>query len=417
MLRECWSFVLWSPPGNWKESTDMNPARNNRNQNAGPSLPARRQILKASIALGAASLLPHSTGRAQAQAAQPTATPVPSVKPIGRRKLGSLAVSSLGIGVQNMTRTYQTTIPTRSEMINIIRTAFEHGVTFFDAAEAYGPFEVERLLGEAVEPFRDEVVITSKFGWDLDLETGQMVGGLNSRPEHIKPAVEGMLKRLRTDRIDLLYQHRVDPQVPIEDVAGAISDLMDEGKVLHWGLVEMGLETLRRAHAVQPVTAVQNEYSMLWRGPEDGVLDVCEELGIGFVPWSPLGVGFLTGAIDARTSFAAGDIRGSETRFSPENIAANLALVELLNTWAERKEAAPGQIALAWLMAQKPWIVPIPGSTQMAHMLENIGADAVRFTKAEIAQLNKAVAAIEIQGARLPDGLLSLSGVEAPPQE
>lgn len=393
----------------------MKNARNNPNPNAGPALPARRQVLKAGVALVAASLLPLNTGRAQA--AQPAATPAPRTKPIGRRKLGSLEVSSLGIGVQNMTRTYQTTIPTRPEMINIIRTAFEHGVTFFDAAEAYGPLEVERILGEAVEPFRDEVVIASKFGWDIDPETGRMVGGLNSRPEHIKAAVEGMLTRLRTDRIDLLYQHRVDPQVPIEDVAGAISDLMDEGKVLHWGLVEMGLETLRRAHAELPVTAVQNEYSMLWRGPEDGVLDVCEELGIGFVPWSPLGVGFLTGAIDAFTRFAAGDIRGSETRFSPENIAANLALVELLNTWAERKEAAPGQIALAWLMAQKPWIVPIPGSTQMAHMLENIGADAVRFTKAEIAQLNKAVAAIEIQGARLPDGLLSLSGVEAPPQE
>jgi aryl-alcohol dehydrogenase-like predicted oxidoreductase len=205
--------------------------------------------------------------------------------------------------------------------------------------------------------------------------------------------------------------------VPIEDVAGAISELMAEGKVLHWGLCEMGLETLRRAHAIQPVTAVQNEYSMLWRGPEDGVLDVCEELGIGFVPWSPLGVGFLTGAIDAQTRFAPGDIRGSETRFSPENLPANLALVDLLKSWAERKEAMPGQIALAWLMAQKPWIVPIPGSTQMAHMLENIGADAVQFTEDEITELNQAVSAIEVQGARLPDGILALSGLEAPPKE
>ncbi|MBZ0295081.1 MAG: aldo/keto reductase [Anaerolineae bacterium] len=388
----------------------MNNKRNNRNQNDGPVLPGRRQVLKAGMALAAASLLPLNIGRAQDQTEQTTT-------PIGRRNLGSLEVSSIGIVAQNMTRTYQTTIPTRPEMINIIRTAFDHGVTFFDAAEAYGPFEVERLLGEAVEPFRDQVVITSKFGWDIDLETGQMIGGLNSRPEHIKQAVEAMLTRLRTDRIDLLYQHRVDPQVPIEDVAGAIRELMDEGKVLHWGLSEMGLETLRRAHAEQPVTAVQNEYSMLWRGPEDGVLAVCEELGIGFVPWSPLGVGFLTGAIDAQTRFAPGDIRGSETRFSPENLPANLALVELLNSWSERKEATRAQIALAWLMAQKPWIVPIPGSTQMAHMLENIGADAVQFAEDEIAELNQAVAAIEVQGARLPDGVLALSGLEAPPQE
>jgi aryl-alcohol dehydrogenase-like predicted oxidoreductase len=331
--------------------------------------------------------------------------------------LGSLEVSSVGLGVQNMSRTYQTTIPTRSEMHNIIRTAFDHGVTFFDAAEAYGPHEVERILGEAITPFRDEIAITSKFGWDIDPETGQMRGGLNSRPEHIKLAVEGMLRRLGTDRIDLLYQHRVDPQVPIEDVAGAVKELIDEGKVLHWGLSEMGPNTLRRAHATLPVSAVQNEYSMLWRGPEAEIIPLCEELGIGFVPWSPLGVGFLTGAIDAVTRFADGDIRQSETRFSPENLPNNLALVDLLKSWAERKEATPGQISLAWLMAQKPWIVPIPGTTQMAHMLENIGADAVQFTDAELAELNQSLSAIEIQGARLPDGVLALSGLEAPPKE
>jgi aryl-alcohol dehydrogenase-like predicted oxidoreductase len=316
-----------------------------------------------------------------------------------------------------MTRTYQTTIPTRSEMLNIIRMAFDHGVTFFDAAEAYGPHEVERLLGEAIAPFRDEVVITSKFGWDIDPETGQMRGGLNSRPEQIKAAVEGMLSRLRTDRIDLLYQHRVDPQVPIEDVAGAVKELMDEGKVLHWGLSEMGLNTLRRAHAALPVSAVQNEYSMLWRGPEEEVIPLCEELGIGFVPWSPLGVGFLTGAIDAGTRFAEGDIRQSESRFSPENLPHNLALVDLLRSWAEQKQATPGQIALAWLMAQKPWIVPIPGTTQMAHMIENTGAAAVQFTDAELTELNESVATIEVRGARLPDGVAALSGVDAPPQE
>ena len=333
-----------------------------------------------------------------------------------RRKLGSLEVSSVGLGVQNMHRTYQTTIPSRPEMLNIIRTAFDRGVTFFDTAEAYGPHECERIVGEAIASFRDKAVITSKFGWDVDLETGERRPGLVSRPERIKAAVEGMLKRLRTDRIDLLYQHRVDPQVPIEDVAGAVKDLMAQGKVLHWGLSEMGLNTLRRAHATLPVTAVQSEYSMLWRGPEDAVISLCEELGIGFVPWSPLGVGFLTGAIDARTRFAQGDIRAIETRFSPENLPHNLALVALLRSWAERKQAAAAQIALAWLMAQKPWIVPIPGTTQMAHMLENIGAASVPFSPSEVTELNQAVAEIQIRGARLPDAVLVFSGVEAPPK-
>ena len=332
----------------------------------------------------------------------------------GRRRLGKLEVSSVGLGVQNMSRTYQTTVPYRPEMINIIRSAFDRGVTFFDAAEAYGPHEVERILGEGVAPFRNKVVITSKFGWNIDLETGERRPGLNSKPEHIKLAVEGMLKRLRTDRIDLLYQHRVDPEVPIEDVAGTVKDLMTQGKVLHWGLSEMGLKTLRRAHAALPVTAVQNEYSMLWRGPEKEVIPTCEELGIGFVPWSPLGVQFLTGWIDANTRFAPGDIRGVESRFSPENLPHNLQLVELLKTWAKRKEVTPGQIALAWLMAQKPWIVPIPGTTQMAHMVENSGAAGVRFTPAELTELNSAVRAIEIRGQRLPDAVLVFSGVEAP---
>jgi aryl-alcohol dehydrogenase-like predicted oxidoreductase len=333
-----------------------------------------------------------------------------------RRKLGSLEVSSVGLGVQNMHRTYQTTIPSRPEMLNIIRTAFDRGVTFFDTAEAYGPHECERIVGEAIASFRDKAVITSKFGWDVDLETGERRPGLVSRPERIKAAVEGMLKRLRTDRIDLLYQHRVDPQVPIEDVAGAVKDLMAQGKVLHWGLSEMGLNTLRRAHATLPVTAVQSEYSMLWRGPEESVLPLCEELGIGFVPWSPLGVGFLTGAIDARTRFAQGDIRAIETRFSPENLPHNLALVALLRSWAERKQAAAAQIALAWLMAQKPWIVPIPGTTQMAHMLENIGAASVPFSPSEVTELNQTVAEIQVRGARLPDAVLVFSGVEAPPK-
>ncbi|HEY3039599.1 MAG TPA: aldo/keto reductase, partial [Pyrinomonadaceae bacterium] len=332
----------------------------------------------------------------------------------GRRRLGKLQVSSVGLGVQNMSRKYETTVPYRPEMINIIRAAYDRGVSFFDTAEAYGPFECERILGESIAPFRNKIVITSKFGWNIDLETGERRPGLNSKPDHIKRAVEGSLKRLQTDRIDLLYQHRVDPEVSIEDVAGAVKQLMDQGKVLHWGLSEMGLKTLRRAHAALPVTAVQNEYSMFWRGPEKEVIPTCEELGIGFVPWSPLGVQFLTGWIDANTRFAPGDIRGVESRFSPENLPHNLQLVELLKTWAKRKEVTPGQIALAWLMAQKPWIVPIPGTTQMAHMVENSGAAGVRFTPAEISELNSAVRAIEVKGQRLPDAVLAFSGVEAP---
>jgi aryl-alcohol dehydrogenase-like predicted oxidoreductase len=371
----------------------------------------RRDFLLSAASVAAVPLL---AGFVQPAAAQSSSRTAASAEMSGRRKLGALEVSSVGLGVQNMHRTYQSTIPARPEMINIIRTAFERGVTFFDTAEAYGPHECERILGEAIASFRDKVVITSKFGWNIDLETGERRPGLISRPDHIKRAVQGSLKRLRTDRIDLLYQHRVDPQVPIEDVAGAVKDLMTEGKVLNWGLSEMGLKTLRRAHAALPVTAVQNEYSMLWRGPESEVIPLCEELGIGFVPWSPLGVGFLTGAIDEKTRFADGDIRKIESRFSPENLPHNLALVKLLQSWAERKGATRAQVALAWLMAQKPWIVPIPGTTQMAHMLENNGAAAIRFAPSELAELNASVSEIEIRGARLPDAVLAFSGVEAP---
>lgn len=393
----------------------MDDTRNDLVREDGSGRSGRRQFIGAGIALAAASLLPQGIARAQGQGEAGVSTsPQPTLN--GRRRLGTLEVSSVGLGVQNMSRTYQTTIPTRSEMFNIIRTAFDHGVTFYDAAEAYGPHEVERILGEGVAPFRDKVVITSKFGWNIDLETGERRPGLNSRPEHIKLAVEGMLKRLRTDRIDLLYQHRVDPQVPIEDVAGAVKELKAQGKVLHWGLSEMGPNTLRRAHALLPLSAVQNEYSMLWRGPEDVVIPLCQELGIGFVPWSPLGVGFLTGAIDITTRFADGDIRKVESRFSPENLPYNLALVDLVKSWAVRKQATPAQVSLAWLMAQKPWIVPIPGTTQMPHMLENIGAAAVQLTPAELAELNRSVTAIQIRGARLPDAVLVYSGVEAPPK-
>ena len=372
---------------------------------------ARRTFLQSAGALAAAPLL----GGLATQAASSNGTP--AAQAIGRRRLGRLEVSSIGFGVQNMRRKYETTVPYRPEMLNIIRRAFDSGVTFFDTAEAYGPHECERILGEAIQSFRDKVVITSKFGWNIDLETGERRPGLNSKPDHIKLVVDGMLRRLRTDRIDLLYQHRVDPEVPIEDVAGAVQELMQQGKVLHWGLSEMGLNTLRRAHAALPVTAVQSEYSMLWRGPEREVLPLCEELGIGFVPWSPLGVQFLTGWIDANTRFAPGDIRAVESRFSPENLPHNLQLVTLVKQWAERKQATPAQIALAWLLGQKPWIVPIPGTTQMAHMIENSGAAEVQLTSSELADLNAAVRAIEIQGQRLPDQVLVFSGVEAPPKK
>ena len=371
----------------------------------------RRDLLAGSGALAVGALL----GGAGVRAAQPAVSAAQTTTTAaGRRRLGSLEVSSIGIGVQNMSRTFQTTIPSRPEMLNIMRAAFDRGVTFYDTAEAYGPHESERILGEGVAPFRDKIVIATKFGFNVDLRTGVQRPGLNSKPAHIRRAVEGSLRRLRTDRIDLLYQHRVDPKVPIEEVAGTIKDLRAEGKILHWGLSEMGLKTLRRAHAELPVSAVQNEYSMLWRGPEKGVLAACEELGIGLVPWSPLGYGFLTGAIDAETSFAKGDFRSGTSRMNPANRRHNLALVKLVRSWAKRKEAQPAQIALAWLMAQRAWIVPIPGSTQMAHTLENIGATAVRFTPSELAELNRSVRAIKVRGARLPAAVQAYSGVEAP---
>ena len=375
----------------------------------------RRTILKeAGLALAGSTLLPFvSFAKSTVDISSNKANQQVSVP--GKRMLGtSLEVSSVGLGVQNMTRTYQTTIPTRKEMLNIIHTAFDNGVTFFDAAEAYGPHEVERILGEGVASFRDKIVIATKFGWNIDQETGRMVGGTNSRPEHIRKVVEGMLKRLRTDRIDLLYQHRVDQNVPIEDVAGEIKNLIHEGKVLHYGLSEPGLQTVRRAHSVHPITAIQNEYSLLWRGPENTILPLCEELEIGFVCWSPLGVGFLTGAIDPFTRFAQGDIRGMESRFSPENLQKNLALVDLIKKWAEQKQATPAQISLAWLMAKKPWIVPIPGSTQMAHMLENTASCNIKFTAEELATFTQQLDSIEIVGERLPAGILRLSGLESP---
>jgi len=375
----------------------------------------RRGLLKSGLLLTGAALLPVACATPVGSSSTQTSGNKQSATISGRRKLGgSLEVSSLGIGVQNMSRTYQTTIPTRDEMFNIIRTAYDRGVTFYDAAEAYGPHEVERILGEGVSPFRDKIVIATKFGWNIDQETGERRPGLNSNPAHIKVVVDGMLKRLRTDRIDLLYQHRVDPAVPIEDVVGAIKEMIQAGKVLHYGLSEPGAQTVRRAHAIHPVTAIQNEYSLLWRGPEKVIIPLCQELGIGFVPWSPLGVGFLTGAIDANTRFAPGDIRANESRFSADNLPHNLLLVDLIKKWAEHKQSTAAQISLAWLLAQKPWIAPIPGTTQMAHMMDNIAADEVKFSNDELKQFNSELAQIEIKGARLPDAVQVYSDVEAP---
>lgn len=379
-----------------------------------PAMPDRRKLLVAGAGIAAASLIPHVSAAEKSSRLVPSRQTGQHPAALDKRKLGKLEVSAIGLGVQNMSRKYDTSVPWRPEMLGIIHRAFDEGVTFFDAAEAYGPFEVEKILGEGVAPFRDKITIATKFGWNIEQQTGKRLPGLNSRPEHIKLVVENMLKRLRTDRIDLLYQHRVDPQIPIEDVAGAVKDLMDQGKVLHWGLSEMGVGTLRRAHAALPLTAVQSEYSMLWRGPERHVIPTCEELGIGFVPWSPLGVQFLTGWIDENTRFAAGDFRATETRFSPDNLPHNLQLVELLKTWATKKNAAPGQIALAWLLARKPWIVPIPGTTNKDHMLQNTAATGISLTPADMTELTRSLDAITIQGQRLPDSVQVYSDVEAP---
>ena len=373
----------------------------------------RRDILKsAGLALAGTTLLPLS---ALANTSTADEKEKNTKSKVGKRKLGSsLEVSSIGIGVQNMSRTYQTTIPNRKQMHQIIHAAYDNGVTFFDAAEAYGLHEVERILGEGVQPFRNKIKIATKFGWNIDQETEKRLPGLNSKPAHIVKVVDGMLKRLRTDHIDLLYQHRVDPDVPIEDVVGTIKDLIQQGKVLHYGLSEPGVQTVRRAHKEHPITAIQNEYSLLWRGPEKSILPLCKELGIGFVCWSPLGVGFLTGAIDEQTRFAQGDIRGIETRFSRENIKNNLAILKLLNEWSIKKQATPTQISLAWLQAQEPWIVPIPGTTQMEHMLENIGADKVKFSKNEFSEFTTQLNAIQVMGERLPPFVQVFSDVEAP---
>ncbi len=329
-----------------------------------------------------------------------------------KRKLGNsnLEVSALGLGCMGMSRSFDP-IPDRQEMIALIRTAVERGVTFFDTAEIYGPFVNEELVGEALAPFRNQVVIATKFGFNLDPIARVNLGGHNSQPEHIKRAAEESLKRLKVDAIDLYYQHRVDPNVPIEEVAGAVKDLIKEGKVKHFGLSEPSAKTIRRAHAIQPVTAVQNEYSLWWRLPEEAVLPTLEELGIGFVPYSPLGKGFLTGKIDENTTFNGSDLRSRIPRFEPENRKVNQAMVDLLNKIATQKQATPGQVALAWLLAQKPWIVPIPGTTKLARFEENIGAVNVELTPNDLQEIENAAAKIQVQGARYPEDLDKQTGL------
>ena len=325
-----------------------------------------------------------------------------------KRKLGNLEVSALGLGCMGMSFGYGPA-GEKQEMISLLRAAVERGVTFFDTAEVYGPFTNEELVGEALAPVRGEVVIATKFGFKLGPNGEQL--GVDSRPEHIKQVAEASLKRLNTGVIDLFYQHRVDPDVPIEEVAAAVKELIHEGKVKHFGLSEPGVQTIRRAHAVQPITAIQNEYSLWWRKPEEEVLPACEELGIGFVPFSPLGRGFLTGKIDENTTFDSSDFRNVVPRFTPEARKANQALVDLLRAIAERKQATPAQIALAWLLAQKPWIVPIPGTRKLHRLEENIGAVAVELTSDDLREIDSAASEITVQGTRYPEEMERRTGL------
>ena len=333
------------------------------------------------------------------------------------RELGrsGLQVSAIGFGCMGISFGYASKL-SKDDGVKLIRDAFERGITFFDTAEVYGPFENEEVVGEALRPFREKVLIATKFGFDIDPATGENRGGMNSRPEHIRQAAEGSLKRLGVESIDLLYQHRVDPNVPIEDVAGAVRDLISEGKVKHFGLSEPGVQTLRRAHAVQPVTAVQNEYSLWWRAVEtNGILDACDELGIGFVPYSPLGKGFLTGAMSK--DVPAGDFRASIPRFQPEAMEKNQAFVELLKRVAAEKGATPAQVALAWLLAQRPYIVPIPGTTKLHRLEENIGAANVELTASDLAEINDGASHIQPEGDRYAPAQMAMVGREAPVKE
>ena len=384
----------------------------------------RRQLLTAAAALGMAPWLLSACGGTSDAPGPAAAGPAPGRGSATRRRLGPFEVSPIGLGVQwhpgrspQVVNDLYASSTDRSAAIALIQRAVDLGVTLFDTAEAYGPFMSEEILGEALQGIRDRVVVCHQVRLRHRSEDGERRGGVNSRPEHIRQVVDAQLRRLRTDRIDLLYQHRVDPKVPIEDVAGTMKELAAQGKVRHYGLSEPGLQTVRRAHAVHPVAVIQNEYSMLWRGPEAQVLPLCEELGIGFVPWSPLGMGFLAGRVSARTRFAEDDFRAAVPRFAPDALPANMPLVRLVQTWARRKDATPAQLALAWLTARKPWIVPIPGTTNVAHLEENVAAGAISFSAAELKELDAALAAITIQGDRLSPAVLAATGVEAPPKQ
>ncbi|MBE2203206.1 MAG: aldo/keto reductase [Chthoniobacterales bacterium] len=384
--------------------------------NHGSTPLSRRAFITLGASLAALAATPRVLLAAEGNSETPGAAKSPAP---GRRRLGALEVSALGLGCMSMNGRQYNAPKDSAEMIRLIRSAVDQGVDFFDTAEVYGPFVNEELVGEALSPVRDKVVIATKFGFDLEPGTARRTGGLNSRPDHVRAVVEASLKRLKTDVIDLLYQHRVDPAVPIEDVAGVVKELVAEGKVKHFGLSEPGLQTVRRAHAVLPVAAVQDEYSLLWRGPENGMLALCEELGIGLVPWSPLGTGLLTGTINADTRFdrpGHTDYRSSNPRFTPEALKGNMALVEFAREWAERKNATPAQVSLAWLLAQKPFIVPIPGTTNPRHLEENLGALQVTFSADELREFNTALARIVIHGERLRDGLLQMSGRDTPPK-
>jgi aryl-alcohol dehydrogenase-like predicted oxidoreductase len=329
-----------------------------------------------------------------------------------KRRLGKsdLEVSAIGLGCMGMSSAYGPAAD-KGEMIKLIRAAHDLGVTHFDTAEAYGPFVNEELVGEALQPIRDKVTIATKFGFDIDLETGARRGGTNSRPEHIKQVANAAMERLRTETIDLFYQHRVDPNVPIEDVAGAVKELIAVGKVKHFGMSEAAVQTIRRAHAVQPVDAVQSEYSLFYRGPEAELLPALEELGIGFVPFSPLGAGFLTGKIDENTKFDPTDFRNMVPRFTAEARKANMVLVDLIKSVAERKKATPAQIALAWLLAQKPWIVPIPGTTKLHRLEENLVAADVELSESDLKQIDQASSSMKLEGARFPEAVLKMTGL------
>lgn len=386
----------------------MNNILNNSIGEEGRALPGRRGFLALGLAATAASLLGGVTYGAQnPQAGQtaPTGVTSPGTPARDRRRLGSLEVSALGMGCQNFAGMYGPPID-RQEAVRIIRAAYDRGVTFFDTAEVYGPFLSEEMVGEALAPIRNRVVIATKFGFDITPK-GQ-VRGVISRPDHIKLATEGSLRRLKTDYIDLQYQHRVDPIVPIEDVAGAVQELIREGKVRHFGLSAAGGATIRRAHKVQPVTAVQNEYSVWTRDPELEALPTCEELGIGFVPWSPLGMGYLTGTVTPLTVHGPADLRATLPRFTPEARRANWRVVELLQRVGARKQATPGQIALAWLLTRKPWIVPIPGPTTQDHMEQNMDALQVQLGTADIKEIEDGFAQIRVQGARLNEPMLAM---------